>query len=317
MGAVATLEKLVPVLLAFGCGVLLARRRTIPAAGSKLFTDYAFLVAVPCFLFRNIYTSDLGALFDWRAVLGYAATAALAMAVVTCVALLVLRTREPRGIALRLMASVQGNTAYFGVPVFIMLFGDAAPIFPVLLFQVCVLSLVVLAVMELGRTDRDAPVPVRLARAVWGSLTTPVVLACNAGILLNLVAVRVPHVLLDSFSFVGASAAPVALFALGLHLGGTGLSLRGTTWEEAGIIVFKCAVFPLLAWAVCGGLFGVHGPWLTYLVLIAALPSPQNLFIFAQRYEVAIDMSAALVVKSSVAALVLLPLWAAWAAHIA
>lgn len=315
MGAVATLEKLVPVLLAFGCGVLLARRKTIPAGSSKVFTDYAFLVAVPCYLFRNIYTSDLGALFDWRAILGYAATAAVAMLAVTGLTLLVLGAREPRGVALRLMASVQGNTAYFGVPVFIMLFGDAAPIFPVLLFQVCVLSLIVLAVMELGRTEREAPVPVRLARAVWGSLTTPVVLACNAGILLNLVSVGVPAVLLDGLSFVGASAAPVALFALGLHLGGTGLSLRGTTWEEAGIIAFKCAVFPLLAWAVCGGIFGVEGHWLTYLVLIAALPSPQNLFIFAQRYEIAVDMSASLVVKSSVLALVLLPVWAAWAAH--
>jgi malonate transporter and related proteins len=315
MGALATLEKLVPVLLAFGCGVLLARRRTIPAANSKVFTDYAFLVAVPCFLFRNIYTSDLGALFEWRAVLGYAVTAVLAMGAVTALTMLVLRTREPRAVALRLMASVQGNTAYFGVPVFIMLFGDAAPIFPVLLFQVCVLSLVVLAVMELGRTDRDTPVPARLGRALWGSLTTPVVLACNAGILLNLIAVHVPAVLLHGFSFVGASAAPVALFALGLHLGGTGLSLRGTTWEETGIIVFKCVVFPLLAWAVCGLVFGVHGHWLAYLVLIAALPSPQNLFIFAQRYEVAVDMAAGLVVKSSVAALALLPLWAAWAAH--
>jgi predicted permease len=316
MGAVATLEKLIPVLLAFGCGVLLARRRVIPAASSKVFTDYAFLVAVPCYLFRNIYTSDLGALFDWRALLGYAAAAALAMLVVAGLTLLVLRAREPRGVALRLMASVQGNTAYFGVPVFIMLFGDAAPVFPVLLFQVCVLSLVVLAVMELGRTEREAPVPVRLARAVWGSLTTPVVLACNAAILLNLLSPHVPEVLLHGFSFVGASAAPVALFALGLHLGGAGLSVRGTTWEEVAIISFKCVGFPLLAWAVCGTVFGVEGPWLTYLVLIAALPSPQNLFIFAQRYEVAVDMSAALVVKSSVAALALLPLWAAWAAHV-
>ncbi|MDJ0379974.1 AEC family transporter [Streptomyces sp. G-G2] len=317
MGSVATLEKLLPVLLAFGCGALLAKRKVVPAEASKAFADYAFLFAVPCYLFGNIYASDLGALFNWRALSGYAATAALAVLLIGLAAR-ASGVREPRGVALRIMAGVQVNTAYFAVPVFITLFGNAAPIFPVLLFQVCVLSLVVISIMELGRAEDDPDTlgskPVRLARAVGASLTTPLVLACNAGIALNLLSLPVPKVVLDGFSFVGDSASPVALFALGLHLGGLGLDLRGTTREELALIAFKCVAFPLLAWAVCGGLFGVTGDWLKYLVLIAAMPTPQNLFIFAQRYGIGVDLSAALVIKSSVAALFLLPLWIQWAA---
>lgn len=212
------------------------------------------------------------------------------------------------------MAGVQVNTAYFAVPVFIMLFGNAAPIFPVLLFQVCVLSLVVISIMELGRPATGGP-GVRLARAVGASLVTPVVLACNAGILLNLLSVHLPKAVLDSFAFVGDSASPVALFALGLHLGGAGLTIRGTTLEEVWLIAFKCAAFPFIAWAVCRYLFGVEGEWLSYLVLIAAMPAPQNLFIFAQRYDVDVAMSAELVVKSSLASLLLLPLWVQWTVH--
>ncbi|MFD9333362.1 AEC family transporter [Streptomyces sp. NPDC060028] len=309
MGGAAALEKLVPVFLAFGGGVLLARRKIVPAEASKVFADYAFLFAVPCYLFGNIYASDLGALFNWRAIGGYAATAALAV-VAVALAATAYGVREPRAVALRVMAGVQVNTAYFAVPVFITFFGTAAPIFPVLLFQVCVLSLVVIAIMELGRSGPGAGGPGRrLARAVGASLATPLVLACNAGILLNLLSVHVPKVVLDGAAFVGDSASPVALFALGLHLGGVGLDLRGTTREEAAILVFKCLVFPLLAWAVCGALFGVRGDWLTYLVLIAAMPTPQNLFIFAQRYDVGVDLSASIVIKSSVVSLLLLPLW--------
>ncbi|MFF4578666.1 AEC family transporter [Streptomyces sp. NPDC001389] len=307
MGGAAALEKLVPVLLAFGGGVLLARRKTVPAEASKAFSDYAFLFAVPCYLFGNIYAADLGALFDWRAIGGYAATAALAVLAVALGAA-AYGVREPRAVALRVMAGVQVNTAYFAVPVFITLFGTAAPIFPVLLFQVCVLSLVVIALMELGRAGAGGP-GTRISRALAASLATPLVLACNAGILLNLLSVHVPKVLLDGAAFVGDSASPVALFALGLHLGGTGLDVRGTTREEAALIAFKCLAFPLLAWAVCGGLFGTGSPWLAYLVLIAAMPTPQNLFIFAQRYDVGVDLSAAVVIKSSVVSLLLLPLW--------
>ncbi|GAA5034213.1 AEC family transporter [Streptomyces siamensis] len=318
MGSLTALEKLVPVVLAFGCGALLARRKAVSADSSRAFADYAFLFAVPCYLFGNIYGSDLGALFDWRAILAYATTAALAVLAVAALAGL-RGVRDPRGVALRIMAGVQVNTAYFAVPVFITLFGDAAPVFPVLLFQVCVLTLVVVSVMELGGPAGGraaAPGGRTLLRAVGASLATPVVLACNAGILLNLLSVHVPKAALDAFSFVGDSASPVALFALGLHLGGSGLSIRGTTREEIALVGFKCVVFPLMAWAVCGAVFGVGGDWLRYLVLIAAMPAPQNLFLFAQRYDIGVDMSAALVIKSSVAALFLLPLWMQWAVHV-
>jgi predicted permease len=316
MGAVEALEKLAPVVLAFGCGVILARRKVVPAESSKVFADYAFLFAVPCFLFGNIYRSDLGALFDWRAITGYAA-AAFAAAALTGVVARATGVRDARGVALRIMAAVQVNTAYFAVPVFIMLFGNAAPIFPVLLFQVCILSLVIISIMELGRPDRVGSPARRLGSAVTASLMTPVVVACNAGILLNLMPVTVPKVVLDSFAFVGDSASPVALFALGLHLGGSGLSIRSTTLEEMWIISFKCIAFPVITYLVCHDLFGVGGQWLGYLVLIAAMPAPQNLFIFAQRYDVGVDMSAALVIKSSVVALLLLPLWVQLAAHAA
>ncbi|MFD3717595.1 AEC family transporter [Streptomyces sp. NPDC058674] len=303
------LEKLVPVLLAFAGGVLLARRKSVPAEASKAFSDYAFLFAVPCYLFGNIYASDLALLFDWRALGGYATAAALAVTVVVLAAV-AHGVREPRAVALRVMAGVQVNTAYFAVPVFITVFGTAAPIFPVLLFQVCVLSLVIISLMELGRPGSEADGPGRrLSRAVGASLATPLVLACNAAILLNLLSVHVPAVVLDAAAFVGDSASPVALFALGLHLGGLGLDLRGTTREEWALIGFKCLAFPLLTWFVCGVLLGVGGQWLAYLVLIAAMPTPQNLFVFAQRYDVGVDLSASLVIKSSLAALVLLPLW--------
>ncbi|WP_223837529.1 AEC family transporter [Streptomyces venezuelae] len=312
------MDKLIPVLLAFGGGVVLARRKVVPADTSKAFADYAFLFAVPCYLFGSIYASDLGALFRWRPVLGYATAAGVAVLVVGLAARLLGRP-GPRAAALRIMASVQVNTAYFAVPVFITVFGTAAPVFPVLLFQVCVLSLVVITVMELGRRhpgtgpDTAARGLRAVVRAVGASLATPLVLACNAGLLLNLLTVPVPGTVLDGLAFVGDSASPVALFALGLHLGGLGLNLRGTTAEEAAIIAFKCLGFPLLTWAVCGGLFGVTGDRLAHLVLIAAMPTPQNLFVFAQRYEVDVDLSAALVIKSSVAALLLLPLWLHWA----
>ncbi|MFD3680559.1 AEC family transporter [Streptomyces sp. NPDC058613] len=293
--------------------MLLARRNAVPAP-PRLSPTTPSSSPSPATSSATSTRSDLAALFDWRALGGYAAAAALA---VTAVALAAVThgIREPRAVALRVMAGVQANTAYFAVPVFITVFGTAAPLFPVLLFpvllfQVRVLSPVVISLMELGRPGPAAGGPGRrLARAVGASLATPLVLACNAGILRNLLSVHVPGVVLDAAGLVGDSASPVALFALGLHLGGLGLGLRGTTREGLALIGFTCLAFPLPAWAVCGPLLGIGGPWLAYLVLIAAMPTPQNLFVFAQRYDVGVDLSASLVIKTSLASLPLLPLW--------
>lgn len=57
-----------------------------------------------------------------------------------------------------------------------------------------------------------------------------------------------------------------------------------TPFEEIWPIAFTCVLFPLPTWAM-GLLFGVNGFRLDYLVLIAAMPAPQNLFIFAQHDE--------------------------------
>lgn len=311
MGDLTGFEKLLPVALAFGVGVWFARRNVIEAATSKAFSDFTFLFAIPCYLFANIYASNLHLLFNWPAIFGYASAAGLCL-VLVAVAVYAFVSRDAREIALRMMAGVQVNTAYFAVPVFIMLFNTAAPIFPILLFQVCILTVIVIAILELGRTDSEASTWRRLGSALWSSLATPLVLACNLAIVLNLLSVPVPGSVLSSLSFIGASASPVALFALGLHLGGSGLGIRDTTREEVALILLKCVAFPVLAYLVCRELFGVRGPWLDYVLIIAAMPSPQNVFIFAQRYGVGVRMAAANVVKTSVVSLLLLPVWALW-----
>ncbi|RJQ73820.1 AEC family transporter [Pseudonocardiaceae bacterium YIM PH 21723] len=307
MGLLAAAGKLLPVALAFSGGVLFARRKIIQASDARVFNDFCFLFAIPSYLFAKIYTADLRHLFDWHALGSYMISVITGMALLAVAVHLVSRP-GPRGLALRLMAGVQVNTAYFAIPVFIMLWGDATPIFPVLLMQTCLLTATVIAIMEFD-TGSEGSVPAKVSKAVWSSLNTPVVIACWAGIALNLVDIPVPQAALDAFGFVGQAAAPIALFALGLYLGGAGISLRGTTREEIALVTIKCLVMPVAIYLLCRYAFDVRPPWLHYLTVLAAMPAAQNLFIVAQRYEVETELAASLVVKSSAASLALLPLW--------
>ncbi|MFJ4653671.1 AEC family transporter [Nocardia sp. NPDC088792] len=310
-GLFSMVGKLVPVAFVFSAGAVFAGRGIIAAEASKAFSEFAFRFAIPAYLMGSLYAADLRRVFNLAALGAYAATAVVSAGVVAGVARL--QGHGRRETALRIMAACQVNTAYVAVPVFGLLFGDVTPIFPVILLQVCVLTTIVIAVMESvpGDGSHDAPsTRAGVPGGVWAALTTPLVLACWVGIAANVAEIPAPHWILDSLSMAGSAASPVALFALGLHLGGAGLRLRGAGRDEYWLIGFKCLAFPLLAFAIAHWGFRLTGPWLAYMVILAAMPSPQNLFIFAQTYDTEVDLAASAVVKSTIAALILLPLWA-------
>ncbi|MGW0252205.1 AEC family transporter [Nocardia goodfellowii] len=309
IGAVAaTLAKLAPVLIVFSAGAVFGARKVLAGEAAKAFSDFAFLFAIPAYLFPKLYHANLGVLFAPAAVGGYAATAILTLVLVAIFGKWVVGANAS-GVALRCMCAVQVNAAYFALPVLDFLFGDASAIFPIVLFQVCVLTVIVLTVLEHGRSDEAAGEGRGVWRAVGSALSTPVVVACTAGVLANLVNLRVPEPVLEGLEFAGAAASPVALFALGLHVGTYGMRWRPVARDEYLLIAVKCLAFPLLMWASLHYVFGLEGSTLAMFVVIAAMPAPQNAFIYAQRYDGEIDLVAAAVVKSTVVTAALLPIW--------
>ncbi|WP_290125498.1 AEC family transporter [Janibacter melonis] len=64
----------------------------------------------------------------------------------------------------------------------------------------------------------------------------------------------------------------------------------------------KLAVMPVVAWAVASAL-GLEGPALLGVVLTAALPSAQNIFLHATRYRVGQDVARETILVTTVAAL--------------
>ncbi len=59
---------------------------------------------------------------------------------------------------------------------------------------------------------------------------------------------------------------------------------------------------PVVAWAVASAL-GLEGPALLGVVLTAALPSAQNIFLHATRYRVGQDVARETILVTTVAAL--------------
>ncbi len=79
----------------------------------------------------------------------------------------------------------------------------------------------------------------------------------------------------------------VALFALGLYLGGNQVWWRGRSTRTP-LVLVKCVASQLLMWRVMTA-DGVPDPWLGYLVLIVLVSASQNLFVFARTDAADVD----------------------------
>ncbi|NKY55231.1 AEC family transporter [Nocardia flavorosea] len=309
-GVAGTVIQLVPIAVLVVAGWWLAHRKIIAAEVSKPLCDLTFLLLIPAFLFPELYASDLRQLFDIQAIATYAGVSLTGMVIVGGLCRRFTNVGAA-GTALRMMAACQINTAYFAIPVFVQLFDDAAPVLPVLVLQVCCQTVLVLIILELAENHRTAGrhPAVSVARSVTAALTTPVVIACAAAIACNIMSLTVPETVLSGLSFAGEAASPVALIALGLHLGGSTLRLRGATPDENAIIVVKCVIFPLMVFGLAEYVLPISDPWPAYLTMLAAMPTPQNVFVLAGRYGGDLDFAGSVVVKTTFVALLLLPVW--------
>ena len=252
-----------------------------PGVSGPVLAKLNFNVLAPFLLFSVLATADVGALFS--ALLPVSALAALAvMLLFALVSLAVWR----RGLARTLIGSlgsgyVNGNN--FGIPIAVYMLGDAAYSAPIVLLQLLLFAPVALAILGArveGRTSVWAIVRI--------TITNPIIVGSLLGVLVALSGLELPPIVLEPIELIGHAAVPLMLIAFGLSLHGQRLLEPGTGRRDVLLAtILKLVAMPIVAWALGRFVFGLDGIDLYAVTVLAALPTAQNVFVFAQRYETA------------------------------
>ena len=201
------------------------------------------------------------------------------------------------------------NAGNLGIPIAAYVLGDVAFIAPVLMFQVLLASPTALAVLDLGTGDRR-PSAVRLMML---PARNPLMLASAAGIAVAFSGRAVPAPVLQPFTLLGGAAVPVALLALGMSLRGSRPLRTGPDVADRALAVtLKAVVHPLLAYVIGRHALGLSGAALLSAVVAAALPTAQNVFVFASRFGRAEALARDAIVLSTAASAVTLVGVVAW-----
>lgn len=272
------LTAFVPIWALTAVGYLVARTGVLGQQAEEVLGRFVFQVAMPAALFTMLSRTPLGS-FANASLLAFAAGTVLASLSGVAVSRWFFG-RRPADQAIGAMAAGYVNAGNLGIPVAVHVLGDATFIAAVLLFQVLLVTPVVLSTLETG-TGRGA----RLRRVLLLPLRNPVILSSALGSAVSATGLPLPQALTHSAELLGGAAVPTALIVLGMSLharpAATG---TGRPAEIGAAVLIKTLVQPLTAFAVGSLVLHLPDRQLLAVVVCSALPTAQNVFLYARQY---------------------------------
>jgi malonate transporter and related proteins len=263
-------------------GWVVGRTRVLGADAPGILSRLSFFVATPALLFLTLGRADTTAVLS-VALVGTAGSAVLTALLYAAVAWW--RWRLPAAeLTTGALATSYVNAGNLGVPVSVYIVGDASYVAPVLLFQVLAMAPVGLAVLAASRAGEHAAPTWR--QLLIQPLRTPVVIGCALGLLLAASGIALPTAVLEPVELIAALAVPAALLAYGMTLHGAPRPaagpLAGQVWLA---VVLKNLAMPAIAYALGRWVADLDGVALLAVVVTSALPTAQNVFVYASAYD--------------------------------
>jgi predicted permease len=194
---------------------------------------------------------------------------------------------------------------YLGVAAAVALYDSAG----LTLISVCVAVMVplvnILSIIVLVRyASISAQIP-GWSQTMRLFASNPLILACGAGIILNVTGIGRPPLISPFLEILGYGALPIGLLAVGSGLDFTAMAQAGKT--VALTTAIKIIALPVVTFVTCH-LFGVSGLSLTIAVLYAALPISATSYVLARQMGGDTALLAGTITATTVAAMFTMPL---------
>ena len=296
-----------PFFAIIGLGVWAGKTRFFSEEATAFLTKFVFFFPLSAMLFRFAANLPLAEVFNGRLIGGYLFGSVAVYLIATGVAYL--RRVNMATAAVEAQCAVIGNVGCLGLPMFVLLFGEASigPMMMVLTTDLIVFSSLIVILITAGQDGRLHPAVLRTIGL--GLLRNPMIVAISAGLIWSALSVPVPAVLNDFLQILGGAATPGALFAIGASLAGKSaervevaawLTFAKLVLHPAFVAIGVLVLLPLDAFSA------------TVVVGAAAMPVAGNVFMLAQHYRVAPQRASAAILFSTALSIVTFPLVVAW-----
>ncbi len=277
-------------------GYLVARLEILEKNAGLVLNRFAFFIALPALMFVTLSQADLSVIFSGRL-----PVAAVSFVVVAALYGLIFGVLAKKGAGRTIMGATGAgmlNANNMGLPVSIYIFGDPAQVAPILLFQLIFLTPPLLASMDIISHGRFRPRDV-----LTQPVRNPLVIGSALGIAVNALGWGVPEVIFEPLDIIGGAGIPLILISFGMSLrGNRPLTVKDQRAETLTAVFLKVAVMPLVAYLSGKYLFALPQDDLVAATILGGLPTAQNLFNYAARYQQSVVLCRDIVLLSTVAA---------------
>ncbi|MDF0512454.1 AEC family transporter [Agromyces sp. H3Y2-19a] len=269
------------IALAVFVGWLAARTGVVGPEARPILARLNFSVLAPFLLFSVLATADVGALFS--ALLPVSALAAVTMMVVFGLVSMLAWRRSLERTVIGSLASGYVNGNNFGIPIAVYMLGDAAYSAPIVLLQLLLFAPVALAILGARVQGRTSAWQI-----VRSTFTNPIIVGSLLGVAVAVAGIELPPIVLEPVELIGHAAVPLMLISFGMSLNGQRLLAAGTGRRDVLLATtLKLVAMPVVAWLLGRFVFGLDATALYAVTVLAALPTAQNVFNYAQRYDTA------------------------------
>ena len=278
------------VMIAFGYG--LYRYGTLDDAFVEKASRLVYNFALPALLFSTISTSSVGQLANFTVIgAGMAGTLLVFVAMLLTTSVLI-KNKQDRGVVIQ--GSFRSNMGIIGLAYCANAYGSEGLAYgSVYLGGLTILyNLLSVAVLNVYQDKQSSYI--KIAKDI---VTNPIILSIVAGLLISILAVKLPQIATNSIQYFAQLTLPLALLC-------TGAALRFSTMRQNGLaslfsITVKCVVYPIVivAFAV---LAGVEGMALMIVFLMAISPTAAASYVMARKIGGNHELAAQIIAISTV-----------------
>jgi predicted permease len=304
----ALIDIILPVFLVVGFGYAVAWRGLLSESSIDGLMTFTQNVAIPCLLFRAIWTLDIGDSFSVPLLISFY-SGSLTCFIVGLFGARFLFKRDWQDAVVIGFTCLFANSVLLGLAITERAFGPDAlsANYAIIAFHSPFCYGLGITVMEFVRAratkqpNRD--VPLIVAKAMFRNA---LVIGIALGAAFNLLNISLPGPFTDALDMMVRTALPAALFAMG------GVLYRYRPEGDMRIILFVCAVslllHPAITWSL-GSTFVLEDSAFRSAVITAAMAPGVNCYVFANIYGRARRVAASSVLLASALSVLTTWLW--------
>ncbi|WP_101067054.1 AEC family transporter [Roseovarius salinarum] len=299
--------KTLPFFLIVGLGYGAGRTGFFTQQATFWLTKFVFYFALSAMLFRFAANLSLAEIFDLRFVVAYLWATGFVYALASVVSFFRGLTVEEA--AVEAQCAVIGNVGFLGLPMLVLLLGEAAigPVMLVLAVDLIVFGSLIVILITGARDGRMHP---GILKTVGGGLIrNPMIVSIVLGLAWAGLRLPIPAPMNDFLSILGGAATPGALFAIGASLADKSAE---RPFAAGWLSLCKLVIHPAVVAFSALMLFPVDPYPAAVMIAAAALPVAGNVYILAQHYGVAPQRASAAILISTAAAVVTVSLVIGW-----